>query len=46
MKEYLGVMLERRDDGTFVQRQRQYLLNILQRFGVDECKPCATPCVL
>jgi hypothetical protein len=34
MKEYLGVMFERRDDGTFVLSQRQYLLNILQRFGI------------
>jgi hypothetical protein len=45
MNEYLGVMFERCDDGTFVLSQRQYLLNILQRFGMDECKPCSTPCV-
>jgi hypothetical protein len=45
MKECLGVMFERRDDGTFVYSQRQYLLKILQRFGMDECKPCETPCV-
>jgi hypothetical protein len=45
MKEYLGVMFERRDDGTLVLSQRQYLLSILQRFGVEECKPCETPCV-
>jgi hypothetical protein len=45
MKEYLGVMFERLDDGTFVLSQRQYLLNILQRFDMDECKPCAVPCV-
>jgi hypothetical protein len=44
MKEYL-VMFERRDDGTFVLSQLQYLLNILQQFGINECKPCATPCV-
>jgi hypothetical protein len=43
--EYLGVLFERRDDGTFVLSQRQYLLNIIQRFGMDECKPCATSCV-
>jgi hypothetical protein len=29
MKVYLGVMFERRDDGTFVLSQRQCLLNIL-----------------
>jgi hypothetical protein len=45
MTEYLGVLFERRDDGTFVLSQRQYLLNVLRRFGMDECKPCATPCV-
>jgi hypothetical protein len=36
MKKYLGVLLERRNDGTFVLSQRQYLLNILQRFDMDE----------
>jgi hypothetical protein len=44
MKEYLGVLFERRDDGTFVLSQRQYLMNVLQRFGMEDCKPCATPC--
>jgi Reverse transcriptase (RNA-dependent DNA polymerase) len=29
MKEYLGVLFERRDDGAFLLSQRQYLLNIL-----------------
>jgi Reverse transcriptase (RNA-dependent DNA polymerase) len=46
MKEYLGVLFERRDDGAFVLSQRQYLLNLLQRFGMEDCKPCATPCVI
>jgi Reverse transcriptase (RNA-dependent DNA polymerase) len=45
MKEYLGVLFERRDDGAFVQSQRQYLLNVLQRFGMEDCKSCATPCM-
>jgi hypothetical protein len=45
MKEYLGVLFERRDDGAFVLSQRQYLLNLLQRFGMEYCKPCATPCM-
>jgi hypothetical protein len=45
MKEYLGVQVERRDDGTFVLSQRQYLLNVLQRFGMEDCKLCATPCM-
>jgi hypothetical protein len=44
MKEYLSVLFERRDDGSFVLSQRQYLLNVRQRFGMEDCKPCATPC--
>jgi hypothetical protein len=42
---YLGVLFERRDDGAIVLSQRQYLLKVLQRFGMEDCKPCATPCV-
>jgi Reverse transcriptase (RNA-dependent DNA polymerase) len=45
MKEYLGVLFKRREDGAFVLSQRQYLLNVLQRFGMENCKPCATPCM-
>jgi hypothetical protein len=41
----LGVVFERRDDGAFVLSQRQYLLNVLQRFFMEDCKPCATPCM-
>jgi hypothetical protein len=45
IKKYLGVLFERRDDGAFALNQRQYLLNVLQRFGMEVCKPCATPCM-
>jgi Reverse transcriptase (RNA-dependent DNA polymerase) len=45
MTGYVGVLFERREDGAFVLSQRQYLLNVLQRFGMDDCKPCATPCM-
>jgi hypothetical protein len=45
MNEYLGVLFEHRDDGAFVLIQRQYLLNVLQRFGMEDCKPCSTPCM-
>jgi Reverse transcriptase (RNA-dependent DNA polymerase) len=45
MKEYLGVLFGRRDDGAFVLSQRQYFLNALQHFGMKYCKPCATQCV-
>jgi hypothetical protein len=44
MTGQLGVLFERCDDGAFVLSQRQYLLNGRQRFGIDGCKPCATPC--
>jgi hypothetical protein len=39
------VLFERRDDDAIVLSQRQYLLNVLQRFGMEDCKPCATPCM-
>jgi Reverse transcriptase (RNA-dependent DNA polymerase) len=45
IKEYLGVLFERCDDGAFVLSQRQHLLNVLQRFGMKDCKPCATLCM-
>jgi hypothetical protein len=45
MKEYLSALFERREDGEFVLSQRQYLLNVLQFFGMEYCKPCATPCM-
>jgi hypothetical protein len=41
----LGVLFERRDDGAFVLSQRQYFLNVLQHFGMEDCKQCATPCM-
>jgi Reverse transcriptase (RNA-dependent DNA polymerase) len=45
MKEYLGVLFERRDYGAFGLSQPQYFLNVLQRFGMEDCKPGATPCM-
>jgi hypothetical protein len=45
MKEYLGVPFERRNDGAFLLCQCQYLLKVLQRFGMEGCKRCATPCM-
>jgi hypothetical protein len=45
MTEYLGALFERRDDGAFVLIQRQSLLNVLHHFGMEDCKPCATPCM-
>jgi Reverse transcriptase (RNA-dependent DNA polymerase) len=45
MNGYMGLLFKRRDDGAFVLSQRQYLLNVLHRFGMEYCKPCATPCM-
>jgi Reverse transcriptase (RNA-dependent DNA polymerase) len=45
MKKYLGVLFEHRDDGAFALTQRQFLLNVLQLFGMEYCKPCANPCM-
>jgi hypothetical protein len=41
----LGVLFESREDGAFLLSQRQYLLNVLKRFGMEYCKPCATRCM-
>jgi hypothetical protein len=39
------VLVERREDGAFVLSQGKYLLNVLHRFGMEDCNPCATPCM-
>jgi hypothetical protein len=41
----LSVLLELRDECAFVLSQRKYLLNVLQRFGMKDFKPCVTPCM-
>jgi hypothetical protein len=45
MNEYLGVLFERRDEGEFLLSQRQNFLDVPQRFGMEDYKPCATQCV-
>jgi hypothetical protein len=42
LHHFLGVTVERRSQGLFLH-QRQYTVDILERVGMVECKPCATP---
>jgi len=39
---FLGVTVETRPSGMFLH-QRQYALDILERAGMTDCKPCSTP---
>jgi hypothetical protein len=38
---FLGVTVERRPQGLFLH-QCQYIVDILERAGVADCKPCTT----
>jgi hypothetical protein len=38
---FLGITAERRPQGLFLH-QRQYAINILERAGMFDCKPCST----
>jgi len=42
LHHFLGMQVQRTTDGM-VLSQRQYMLDILDRAGMAECKPCATP---
>jgi hypothetical protein len=42
LHHFLGVTVERRSQGLFLH-QRQYTVDILERAGMVECNPCATP---
>jgi hypothetical protein len=42
LHHFLGISVERRANGLFLS-QRQYLLDILDRVGMRDCKPCSTP---
>ena len=39
---FLGVTVEPRSSGLLLH-QRQYALDILERAGMTDCKPCSTP---
>ncbi|KAF8692258.1 hypothetical protein HU200_039863 [Digitaria exilis] len=42
LHHFLGVTVESRPSGLFLH-QRQYALEILERAGMSDCKPCSTP---
>jgi hypothetical protein len=42
LHHFLGMQVQRTADGM-VLSQRQYMLDILDRVGMAECKPCTTP---
>jgi len=41
LHHFLGMQVQRSGDGLL--SQRQYMLDILERAGMTECKPCSTP---
>jgi hypothetical protein len=41
LHHFLGVTVERRPQGMFLH-QRQYTVDLLERAGMAECKPCVT----
>jgi len=42
LHHFLGLTVEQRPDNIFLQ-QRYYILDILERAGMADCKPCSTP---
>ena len=42
LHHFLDVTVETRPSGLFLH-QRQYVLDILERAGMTDCKPCSTP---
>ena len=42
LHHFLGVTVEPRPSGLLLH-QRQYALDILERAGMTDCKPCSTP---
>lgn len=42
LHHFLGVSVSRHSSGLFLS-QRQYCLEILERAGMSDCKPCGTP---
>jgi hypothetical protein len=39
----LGIEISRDNDGAFLLRQRKYVETMLERFGMADCRPVATP---
>jgi hypothetical protein len=42
LHHFLGITAERRPQGLFLH-QRQYTIDILERAGMSDCKPCSMP---
>ena len=42
LHHFLDITAERRPQGLFLH-QRQYAIDILERAGMSDCKPCSTP---
>jgi hypothetical protein len=42
LHHFLGVYVTKHDSGLFLS-QRQYMIDILERAGMSDCKPCSTP---
>jgi hypothetical protein len=42
LHHFLSITTERRPQGLFLH-QRQYVLDIMERAGMSDCKPCSTP---
>ncbi|GLT32318.1 hypothetical protein SLA2020_069930 [Shorea laevis] len=45
MKYFLGMEIEQYKNGIFIS-QRKYALDVLKKFGMEDCKSVATPLVL
>jgi len=43
LHHFLGMEVRRCGDGLLLSQQRQYMLDILDRAGMTDCKPCSTP---
>ena len=42
LKHFLGLEVERTKEGIFLGQQK-YAKNLLQRYGLIDCKPISTP---
>lgn len=45
LKSFLGIQVERSSSGMKIT-QKKYALDLLKRFGLNDCKPAPTPMVL
>ena len=43
MKRFLGLEIERNSCGDVIISQRRYIERVLERFGMQDCKPAHTP---